>query len=110
MTPQPTLFDAPHTHSRPSDPATSQAAAELDHTSLRLQVLEQLRLLVDAGGDGATTYELQCGLRDRGIDKERGSIARRLTDLRDAGLVIDTGRTRPGAYERVEQTVWTVAP
>lgn len=107
MTPQPTLWD--HA-ARTSDPATSHAAASLDHTSMRLQVLEQLRLLVDAGCDGATTYELQRGLRDRGIDKEQGSIARRVTDLRDAGLVVDTGRTRPGAYERVEQTVWTVAP
>jgi hypothetical protein len=103
---EPTLFDAA---ARSSDPATSHAAATLDRSSLRLQTLEQIRLLVAAGCDGATCHEVTRGLAQRGAVHAENSIARRITSLRKAGLIVDTGRTRPGGYEGVEQTVWTVA-
>lgn len=104
MTGQPTLFDG---HARHSDPATSHAAAQQDRTSLRLLVLDTLRLLCDSGRSGATAHEITKTLANRGRPVQQNSVSRRLTTLHRAGLVRPTGATRPGAYEQ-EQIVWTV--
>lgn len=43
-----------------------------------------------------------------GVQRDRGSLSRRLTDLADAGLIRDTGRVARGSRGR-DVTVWTVA-
>ena len=91
---QSTLFDIPddpptHAMARHTDPDTSHAAA-LDarensgiHRALALRVLRE-------APDGLTDFELaaKTGLQQTSIGKRRG-------ELRDAGLVVDSGRKRP---------------
>lgn len=99
---EPTLWDAAARH---TDPATSWAAARRDRFSLRLAVLDTIRLLDRAYHQGATVAEITATLADRGIDRQENSIARRVTSLRKAGLVRTTGQTRDGG-RGADQTVW----
>lgn len=84
----PILFPAPST--RRTDPATShQAAAD---TAPLADTNRQLALrLLRANPGGLTDYELAAlsGLQQNSVGKRRG-------ELRDAGLVEDSGRRRPG--------------
>lgn len=92
---------------RDTDPDTSQAAADsMTGAALTAQASTVLATLADLDrrrGVGATAYELHVELDGR---YQQSVIARRLTDLRDAGLVVDTGRRRPGSSNR-QLIVWT---
>jgi len=104
-----TLFDdspgaalGPSRRYRHADPVTSRAAAE----SLTPEALgkEQGRVLRaismhagEANRDQVASY----------LSADRSCVSRRITDLRDSGLVEDTGRTRPGPTGR-QQTVWAL--
>lgn len=82
------------THRR-SDPPTSVAAAEsMDEQTLHVELRRVLAVIDDAGTYGATAGEVTAALRADGFTRERGSIARRITDLRQHGHVRDSGRVR----------------
>lgn len=74
---------------RRTDPDTSQAAA-LTHAEIRRRDRERvLAALRDAGDRGLTDYELA----DK-VDRQQNSAGKRRGELRDAGLVRDSGRRR----------------
>jgi len=76
---------------RLGDPDTSAEAArqvaEFGEND-RGRILAALR---DLGGE-ATTDQLREELARQGIHRERNSLSRRISDLRDRGLVVDSGR------------------
>lgn len=102
----PTLFDAPLPDPvRPGDPDTSHAAA----ASIADGLSAQRRSVFDAVAAvertnphrvGATAYEVQALLAYSGHAPQQSVIARRLSDLRDLGLVVDSGVRRPGSSGR----------
>lgn len=106
MTDTPTLFDAPPTHgtARKQDRPTSVAAARSV-----LPGPDQQRCLIALrhnGGQG--TIDTVCDyFALHGIARDRGSLSRRLTDLADASLIGDTGRTERGSRGR-DVTVWAI--
>jgi len=104
-----TLFDdlpgaalGPSRRYRATGPATSRQAAE----SLSPEALgrEQGRVL-------KAIWMLQGeAIRDQvatHLSADRSCVSRRITDLRDGGLVVDTGRTRPGPSGR-QQIIWSL--
>jgi predicted ArsR family transcriptional regulator len=98
----PTLFDELGPHVRRSDPATSVAA--LDSLRRHLPAQRMAVLTVVANSDcGATAWDVV----DRLDRIQRNVASRRLTDLAQAGLVVDTGTTRIGRTGRPE-IVWRV--
>lgn len=101
----PTLFDG--LHARPGDPETAKDAAEAIRPVLApecARVLESLKHYAH----GATAWQIVRDLADFGVHRDQNVVARRLTDLRDAGLVVDSGVRRPGRSGR-SLIVWTVA-
>lgn len=104
MTAMPSLFDSqPRKRVRRTDPDTSKAAAgSLDP----LQLSEQRRKVLWAiavmehyghsGKPGATTAEIVMRLSYTGHAPQQSVVARRCTDLRDAGYIVDSGERRPG--------------
>lgn len=89
-------------------PAAVMAASEMDHATLsreQQRVLDTLRLL-DAAGMPLTAGRVTRLLGDR----QRSCVARRITDLRERGLVVDTGEVfredRKGARP---ETLWAIA-
>lgn len=98
----PTLFDVePHGAARRSDPQTSRdAAASMTGAHLSRQQGQILELVREWGD--ITAAEIA---RATGHTIQQSVAARRLTDLRDLGLIEDTGVTRPGNTGRM-CTVW----
>jgi hypothetical protein len=74
----------------------------LDPVRLGGQLADVLDVLRRAGCSGATRDEIYSELAWRG---DRSVLSRRFTDLVQAGLALDIGRTRPGASGR-QQVVW----
>lgn len=98
-------FDAPATRgaSRQSDPWTARAAGR----SMQGQVLrDQQQLVLDAVRylGTATAWEVH---RDVCTLIQQNVIAKRLSELRDLGLVRVAGPPRPGSSHRLLQ-VWEV--
>lgn len=96
------LFDAIE-HVRATDPDTSRDAA----LSIRECVGDQCRLVLTSlleaerrSGRGATAHEIVMRLAYTGRAPQQSVVARRLTDLRNAGLIEDTGERRPGGSGR----------
>ena len=89
-TPQRPLSDVPRTY-RLSDPETSAKAAEDNQRRRNRQQERVLRALARCP-DGANASELVSFF---GGDIDKGTIARRLTDLKQLGLAEDSGRRRP---------------
>lgn len=85
---------------RRSDPQTSRdAAASLTPEALGREQGRVLRAISMHAGEA---------IRDQVamyLSADRSCVSRRITDLRDLGLVEDSGRTRPGPSGR-QQTVW----
>lgn len=78
---------------RATDPETSHQAAEGDETVRRFRrgvAVSALAEIRAAGIAGLTVDELH----GRHLEADRGTLARRVTDLRQAGLVVDSGRRR----------------
>lgn len=106
-------FNAPATRgaSRRSDPRTSvDAGRSLEGQPLRDQQALVLGAVVQMGD--ATAFELWEHLYARFIagyprSPKENVIARRLTELRELGMVRLTGETRPGSSHRKQQ-VWAV--
>jgi hypothetical protein len=75
---------------RHTDPETSRAAATDAAANAHTHRNRVLVALRDAGADGLTDFELadRLGLQQTSAGKRRG-------ELRDAGLVVDSGRKRP---------------
>lgn len=102
----PTLFDGPLPDPvRPDDPDTSHAAAASIADGLSAQrraVFDAVRTVERHNPHrvGATAYEVQAVLAYTGHAPQQSVIARRLTDLRDLGLVVDSGVRRPGSSGR----------
>lgn len=65
--------------------------------------LDALRL---NGGQG-TVDTVAAHFADLGVARDRGALSRRLTDLLDAQLIGDTGRTERGSRGR-DVTVWAI--
>ena len=87
---------------RPTDPATSAAAAadaKVSAGSMRLAVLTWLDR---AQEHGMTDFELADA-----TGRQQTSIGKRRGELRDAGLVGDSGRTRPSPSGS-KAVVWTI--
>jgi hypothetical protein len=101
----PTLFDK-QLRVRHVDPTTSAAAAESIRPVLGAECSRVLEVIRERGS--ATRWEIKQAFASQGLDREEGCISRRCTDLRDAGLIVETGSTRPGRSGR-QLTVWTVA-
>jgi hypothetical protein len=92
---------------RTADPATSHAAAESIAPVLHIELRRVLAIITRAGAHGATAREVQGALRDAGIDRERGSVARRITDLVQVGAVRNSGAVRRlGRKGARDETVW----
>lgn len=92
-------------HARDTDPATSHAAVP-DNIRLSRQcvrVLDAVHTLHHQHGNGATAWDVTEFLND---GTQRSVVARRLTDLRDRGLIRCCG-WRPGPAGRNEN-VWIV--
>lgn len=100
------IFDIPATRgaSRRSDPATSREAAR----SVSGEVLrDQQALVLGCIRGDATAWEITTVLLHRGHGVQQNVVAKRLTELRELGMVRLTGETRPGVSHRRQQ-VWTV--
>jgi hypothetical protein len=99
-----TLFDS-QLRVRFADPDTSVAAASSIRPALGAECSRVLAEVVERGNHGATAYEVVQALRSHGIDRDQNCVARRCTDLRDAGLLVDTTERRPGKSGR-QLIVW----
>jgi hypothetical protein len=98
---QPDLFSTPR--ARRTDPPTSKAAAEAIAPALGEQMRRVLWAVCEmerTGSLGATAHEIVMRLAYTGNAPQQSVVARRLTDLRDRGLVTDSGWTREGASAR----------
>lgn len=73
---------------RLSDPDTSQAAAALDRTTAREQILA---LIARRRGYGATRNEAAATL-----GMERSTVSSRISQLHHAGRLVDSGERRDG--------------
>ena len=93
-----TLFDD-QLRVRASDPDTSRDAAEAIRPVLGQECQRVLRAVKLLGGT-ATAYEVAGHLAAEGHHRDQNCIARRCTDLRDAGRLVDTGQRRPGRSGR----------
>lgn len=93
---------------RHADAVTSAAAAESIRPVLGTECHRVLEVIRRAGWVGATAHEIRCVLRADGVDRDQNVVARRCSDLRDAGLIVDSGRTRSGRSNR-QLIVWSVA-
>lgn len=84
---QPSLFGP---GARRTDPDTSHRAAADAALHARTHRARALHALRHAGRDGLTDFELadRTGIAQTSIGKRRG-------ELRDAGLVVDSGNRRP---------------
>jgi predicted transcriptional regulator len=100
-----TLFDD-QLRVRAIDPITSHAAAESIRPVLGPECARVLDVIRER--TTATAYEVRAHLLSQGIDRDQNVVARRCTDLRDAGLIVETGEYRKGRTNRL-LTVWTVA-
>lgn len=89
---QPTLFDAPATH-RPTRVDRCATGAHL-----RAQQRRVLRAV--AALTNATAWEVWCFLSHNPRAPQQNVIAKRLGELRELGLVRETGATRPGSSKR----------
>jgi MarR family len=95
------LFAHP-ARARTSDPDTSQEAADsLTAQTVGARCQELYNLIVAHPRAGLTVHDL---VAITGYD--RGNTARRITDLRQAGLIVDSGRRRRHANGR-KSIVWT---
>lgn len=89
---------------RPTDPGTSWAAARsLDPVKVGEQVARAVEVVAAAACEGATCADVVAA-----TGADRGCTARRLTDARDAGLIVDSGQRRRAPSGRW-QVVW-IAP
>ena len=105
----PTLFDSPAEigTSRVHDPDTSVAAAKsVDAAARSAEVARSMRRIErNRPGRGATSHEVSLDLQRFGTVMPQNSVARRLKDLEDQGVVVRTDDRRPGATHR-QQIVW----
>jgi hypothetical protein len=97
-------------HARDTDPDTSHKGAEDVRPRLGKQCarwLSVLRDYEDKRGEGATAWDL-IRWQWNGVDlmPQQNVVARRLTDLRDLGLIYDTGGRRKGGHGS-QLIVWT---
>lgn len=99
---RPSLFDwePPHALARSGDPPTSKDAA----ASMALELPELLRavftVIREAGAHGATLDDLVAA-----TGRDKVSVSPRPAQLRDLGLIRDSGRTRMGKSGR-QQISW----
>lgn len=96
---------------RASDPSTSHdAAASLDPDTMHVE-LRRVYADIATRYNGATAGEITARFRAQGLHRERGSIARRITDLRKGGLICDTGQVRRADRKGArDEIVWSVVP
>lgn len=91
--------------SRPTDPRTArEAGKQLSPVTVNTRCSRYLVVVAEAGRKGATRDEIASAVGAQGAEDR--ALSRRLTDLRQAGLVKDSGRTRTSESCR-EQIVWT---
>ena len=86
--------DKPFARARTTDPETSHEAAKPDRAVDRHLVY---RALIAAGPDGLTDFELAARLNvscPRSTEWQQTSAGKRRGELRDQGLVCDSGRKR----------------
>jgi len=104
VTEQLDLFTHPQRMARRTDPATSHAAAADAQTNANTHRARVLAALREAGWNGLTDFELgdRLGLQQTSAGKRRG-------ELRDAGLVVDSGRKRR-APSGSAAIVWIAVP
>lgn len=98
MTAQASLFDAPPTTgtARKADRQTSRDAAKAkDPGPDQMRCLDALRI---NGGVGSIDTVCQHFARI-GVWRDRGPLSRRLTDLADAGLIVDSGEVERGSRD-----------
>ena len=97
-----TLFDAFPTKggARKADKATARGAADAKNPGP--DMLRVFDALVAAGGTGTID-----DVAARIIDRDRGPLFKRLSDLDELGWIRDTGRTVKGSRGR-KVTVWEV--
>lgn len=121
MTAQPSLFDAPAERgaSRQTDPVTSRGAGR----SMSGEVLKDQQALVLGAiatlarwGRTCTAWELWCYFETNFVTvsgeaplrtPKENVISKRLGELRELGMVRETGETRPGSSHR-HQMVFTL--
>jgi hypothetical protein len=86
---------------RVTDPDTSHdAALDYDEATRDTDRARALRALREAGAEGLTDYELA-----ERIGRQQNSAGKRRGELRDRGLVTDSGRRRP-APSGASAIVW----
>lgn len=113
MAGQSSIFDdTPSRRHRRSDPKAAKAAAESMSgpvlSGQRHRVLWALDDCIRHGLPGASAHDVMMRLAyEPGGAPQQSVIAKRCSELRDAGLIVDTGETRRGSSHR-ELTVWTL--
>ena len=95
-------YDAPR--ARKSDPATSHQAAASMQEAAQAHREQILGFLGAQGATGATGNEI-----DRALGWRSATANRRLKELSNAGLVLDSGERRPTETGRLA-TVYVLAP
>jgi hypothetical protein len=89
---------------RNRDPDTSRAAAQRNLSGRHTDRRKALACLADAGEHGLTDFELAARM-----GRQQTSCGKRRGELRDLGLVEDTGRRRP-APSGSAAIVWAITP
>jgi len=125
-TKEPTLFDHPAPQAQPKPPrlvfgghvpyqrkseTSRQAAKSMESATapLRVKLLEFIRSRGDLGATHAECSAYYAGMQGKSEDSDtcRNTAGPRVTELKDAGFVADSGRrrpTRPGSNKTC--TVW----
>jgi hypothetical protein len=93
-------FLSPRPHARRTDPATSHDAARSIHGSAEALTARLYAVLARRGP--MTRSELTAAAGQKLSDYQ---VSKRVSDLKNAKLIVDTGQTRPGPTGRM-QTVW----
>jgi len=110
MTSHASLFDTPA--ARATDRPTATAAAESMTGEPRIRQADLvLTAIADEArrGNGSTAHDvvMWCSFHRPAHVPQQSVAARRCTDLARAGLIADTGTSRPGSSGRL-LTVWTI--
>lgn len=100
-----TLFDE-QLRARHVDPPTSAAAAESIRPHLATENARVLEIIRERGT--ATAWEIKQHLQSMGFERDQNCVARRCTDLREVGLIVETGTYRKGRTNRL-LTVWCLS-
>ena len=87
---------------RHTDPATSHAAGESMAPHVPHDQALVLTAIHLAGDRGATAHDVRTHMREvLDLDRDQNCVSKRMSELKDAGLIRETGEERPGRTGRM---------